>query len=344
MEQDKEYKVSVIVPIYNVEPYLKKAVDSLLAQTLDCIEIILVDDGSPDGCGRIMDDYERQYEHIVTVHKPNGGLSDARNAGLAVARGKYIGFVDPDDYVEPDMYERLYLSAEKYHTDLVFCGYEEVFSLTLIEQRDVPLPECAKAELAIERFIMGGYGAYAWNKLYSRKLIEAYGLRFPVGIHLVEDCVFLCHYLQHVKTVSNIKGSYYHYIRNPNSLCAKYHPNQFELYRAGYEAQKRLLQARLPDEALAEHVEKTFLTTALHVIGQINSRRHRASLRKRYAETLRVLRDGEVQTLIGRFCDALENREDRKLAALAKQNKFFSLFLHELWKMRVIDRLRYYFG
>ncbi|MBR3300751.1 MAG: glycosyltransferase, partial [Clostridia bacterium] len=114
-------KVSVIVPIYNVEKLLKKAVDSLVNQTLSDIEIILVDDGSPDNCGRIIDEYAKEHSNIVAVHKENGGVSDARNVGMSKATGEYIGFLDPDDFAEPEMFEKLHSCAKENDSDLVFC-------------------------------------------------------------------------------------------------------------------------------------------------------------------------------------------------------------------------------
>ena len=107
-------KVSIVVPIYNVEKYLDRCIQSLLAQTLKEIEIILVDDGSDDGCAQICDQYAERDSRIKVVHKKNGGLDSARKAGIAIASGKYVGYVDGDDWIEPFMYERMVELAEKY--------------------------------------------------------------------------------------------------------------------------------------------------------------------------------------------------------------------------------------
>jgi glycosyltransferase involved in cell wall biosynthesis len=115
--------VSIVVPVYKVEKYLERCVKSLLCQTLHDIEIILVDDGSPDRCPQICDEYASRDERIKVVHKRNGGLSSARNAGLLVATGSYIGFVDSDDDVSLDMYERMLTIIEKYNTDFVMSDY-----------------------------------------------------------------------------------------------------------------------------------------------------------------------------------------------------------------------------
>lgn len=119
-------KVSIVVPVYRVEQYLAQCVASVRGQTLTDIEIILVDDGSPDRCGSMCDEYAREDSRIKVIHKENGGLASARNAALRIASGEFVGFVDSDDYIEPDMYERMYASAEKYGSDFVMCGFHEM--------------------------------------------------------------------------------------------------------------------------------------------------------------------------------------------------------------------------
>ena len=113
--------ISIIVPVYNVESYLADCVDSITAQTFKDIEIILVDDGSPDSCGQICDDYAKTDKRIRVIHKQNGGLSDARNAGIQLASGRYLGFIDSDDYIATDMFERLYNSIIETDSDIAMC-------------------------------------------------------------------------------------------------------------------------------------------------------------------------------------------------------------------------------
>lgn len=120
-------KVSVVVPIYGVEKYLKQCVDSILAQTLTDIEVILVDDGSPDKCPEIIDEYAKKDNRVVAVHQPNGGYGTAVNHGISVARGEYIGIVESDDWIEPEMYETLYNDAKNHDVDMVKGMYFECF-------------------------------------------------------------------------------------------------------------------------------------------------------------------------------------------------------------------------
>jgi glycosyltransferase involved in cell wall biosynthesis len=120
-------EISIIVPVYDVEKYLKKCVDSILNQTFKDFELILVDDGSPDNSGAICDQYAEKDSRVRVIHKENGGLSDARNAGIEVARGKYLGFVDSDDFVNEDMYKQLYTSIIENNADLSICGIFDLY-------------------------------------------------------------------------------------------------------------------------------------------------------------------------------------------------------------------------
>ena len=117
--------ISVIVPVYKVEKYLKRCVDSILAQTYPCLEVILVDDGSPDGCPAICDEYAREDRRVRVIHKENGGLSDARNAGIDAAKGKFLGFVDSDDYVHPRFYELLLQALKGEGADIATAANSE---------------------------------------------------------------------------------------------------------------------------------------------------------------------------------------------------------------------------
>lgn len=119
-------KISIILPVYNVEKYLDKCLDSLVNQTYKKLEIILVDDGSPDNSGKICDEWAKKDKRIKVIHKENGGVSSARNKGLDIATGDYIGFVDPDDYVDLTMYEKLVAKAQEEDADITFCGFKQV--------------------------------------------------------------------------------------------------------------------------------------------------------------------------------------------------------------------------
>ena len=173
--------ISVIVPVYKVEAFLPKCVDSIRGQTYDDLEIILVDDGSPDGCGAMCDAFAAEDPRIKVIHKPNGGLSDARNAGIGIASGEYLGFVDSDDWIEPEMYESLMEMALREDLKLVCGGRYDVYEGA---GRDVGLcPDKTEVisgeDLAKRIFVWDGIDSAAWDKLYHRSLFRE--IRYPVG-------------------------------------------------------------------------------------------------------------------------------------------------------------------
>ena len=197
--------VSIIVPVYNVEQYLCQCIDSLLAQTYRETEIILVDDGSPDHCGDICDSYAEQDPRIRVIHQENAGVSAARNAGLSIARGEYIGFVDPDDWITPGMYGRLLECIENYNADIAVCGYTYCSETG---EPDETRPyvyrpeECLDRKEAMRRMadIPPSLRHVVWNKLFRLELVR--GIRFPEDFRSSEDVVFLTDCLLKAGTVA----------------------------------------------------------------------------------------------------------------------------------------------
>ncbi|MGJ0706244.1 glycosyltransferase family 2 protein, partial [Enterococcus avium] len=172
-------EISIIVPVYDVEKYLKKCVDSILNQTFKDFELILVDDGSPDNSGAICDQYAEKDSRVRVIHKENGGLSDARNAGIEVARGKYLGFVDSDDFVNEDMYKQLYTSIIENNADLSICGIFDLYEgKTPIKKTEKKLL-LNRNEAMIMIFHGNEISVHAYNKLYKKEIFES--LRYPVG-------------------------------------------------------------------------------------------------------------------------------------------------------------------
>lgn len=206
--------ITIIVPIYKVEPFIHRCIDSILAQTYTKLEIILVDDGSPDNCGTICDEYAEKDNRIIVIHKTNGGLSDARNAGIAIAKGEYIGFVDSDDYIEPFMYEKLLQAALAHDTKLSMCAF-------FCEHDDGSLDELNEVQLlqdtvmtAEELFVKlsegnGWFFTVAWNKLYHKSLLNP--SFYPKGKYH-EDEFTIAQLLWGAQKVTCISDKCYHYI------------------------------------------------------------------------------------------------------------------------------------
>ena len=208
---DRMPKVSVIVPVYNVEKYIGRCLNSLLKQTEKDIEIIVVNDGSEDNSQLIIDEYVvNNPGKIFSLTKENGGLSDARNFGIPYARGEYISFVDSDDYVEKNMYEELLKKSESGKKKIITCGYFMDWESKSIVKIDNNYKD-------VESYILSGL-VIAWNKLYRRDWLLETQLRFPKGL-LYEDLQFFCELLLSVESmdeVSIVKKPLIHYIQRDN--------------------------------------------------------------------------------------------------------------------------------
>ena len=208
--------ISIIVPIYNVEKYLSQCLDSILAQTYKMLEIILVDDGSPDICGQICDDYASRDSRIRVIHKTNGGLSSARNAGLEIATGDYVGFVDSDDWIAKDMYEYLLQNIICYNADIAECGYFEVFPDYSIRDR-VHSVQRYNDKDALAALLELKIGNYSWNKLYRRELFE--DIRFPEGMNY-EDVRTTYRLFQKSHSVISLSEAKYFYRQNKSGIVS----------------------------------------------------------------------------------------------------------------------------
>lgn len=220
-------KVSIIVPIYNVEKYLDRCMDSLLNQTLKDIEIIMVDDGSPDRCPQLCDEYAKQDSRIKVVHKKNAGLGYARNSGLEIATGQYVAFVDSDDYVDTRMYEVLYNQAVSSQSDAVFCGLRrEYYGHKYVNRQDVSQTTYFEGEdlknLCLD-FIASApyvkqerkYEMSVWHSIYSLKVINDNKIRFYSEREILsEDLPFQIDFFKVAKKVCFIPDMLYIYCMN----------------------------------------------------------------------------------------------------------------------------------
>lgn len=233
-------KVSIIVPVYNVQHFLPRSVESLLQQTLTDLEIILVNDGSMDDSLSVCKKFAEKDARIIVVDKPNGGVSSARNAGLRVARGDYIGFIDPDDWIEPPMYEQMLKDIETAKADVCFCDYwEEVATGTISRRIGAEKPVMGLDDLRRafiprlvgrrtlgdkERPVMGS----VWSALFSSPFVKESGLVFDESVAVREDLLFLIHLLPLAKRVCFVDQCYYHYVQHDASAVNAYNKDYFD--------------------------------------------------------------------------------------------------------------------
>lgn len=206
--------ISIIVPVYKVERYLHKCLDSILSQTFTDFELILVNDGSPDNCGNICDEYAEKDNRVIVIHKKNGGQASARNKALEIVRGEYIGFVDSDDWIEPDMYELLYNMCIQNQCDIAACTYNIHYKNKTKIKESYPLTIHSRTE-AMKTMLEGElYDEVVWSKLFKRNLLD--DIRFTEGI-MYEDTDFTYKVIHNSEKVCCLGEPKYHYIKRENS-------------------------------------------------------------------------------------------------------------------------------
>lgn len=243
-KNEKKELISIIVPVYGVEPYLRKCLDSIRIQTYPFLEVIVIDDESPDGCPGICDEYAALDKRFKAVHIKHAGLSGARNTGLDLACGAWIGFIDSDDWIEPEMYEKLLKTAKKYRADISYCGDRaesegHIWGERMRKNEGVMKPEAFLTETLLRR--TGRFNV--WDKIYKASLFE--GIRFPEG-ELFEDSAVYIPVLRKARRIAYTGSNDYHYRIREGSIL-----------HSGFSSENRAMSRRRLCE-LKENVRKYY--------------------------------------------------------------------------------------
>lgn len=247
-----ELRYSVIIPVYNAEKTLRRCVDSLLPQISDEDEIVLVNDGAKDGSGAICEDYAAKDPRVRYIAKENGGVSSARNAGLDAARGRFVLFVDSDDYVPQDLFARISELREEADWDWIILSNCVDDGVKITESLNRPF-RAATREEALPAIIDGICRKLLnppWAKVYRRQILEAQKIRFPLGVSIAEDRAFNIRYSMYVtKYLVSDRIGYYVNTENENSLSRKRHKDLSEQFRiSGEYVQNAIRDAEIPEE------------------------------------------------------------------------------------------------
>lgn len=244
-------KISIIVPIYKVEKYLNRCVQSLMHQTLQEIEIILINDESPDDCGKMCDEYAKQDKRIKVIHKKNEGLGLSRNVGINIAQGEYLAFIDSDDYIDKNAYEEMYNKAKTCNADICFCGVKFLdanqkernkivnpFTKDTFKREEViedvlynMLQSKAKTEKAFSYLELGG----VWKAIYKKEVFNQNDLRFCSERKFIsEDYIFHLDYIPKSNCITFVSNAFYYHCDNDTSLTKTYKSDRLEKNKVLY--------------------------------------------------------------------------------------------------------------
>lgn len=244
---EERWLVSIIVPVYNVETFLEECVQSILAQTYRCFELLLVDDGSSDGSGAICDRFAAEDSRVRVIHKENEGVSATRNRGIEEASGDFIVFVDSDDLICPEMLQKMVCAMTKHQTDLAICGFERFrddwrqpyrlspYSLVIMQSQQELASVYKKPNTNM-------FGISIWAKMYRADIIREHNIRFQTDISYEEDCCFNIDYFHHVQTAAVLRDYFYRYRQMEQSLSKGYRKNTFRFLVNGYRRRVAYLE------------------------------------------------------------------------------------------------------
>lgn len=345
-------KISVIVPVYNVEAYLGRCVDSILAQTAENLEIILVDDGSTDSSGKLCDEYGEQYEAVRVCHKPNGGLTSAWKCGVELARGEYVGFVDSDDWIDPDMYERMLALALREEADVTVCGLvfdfedpkipgrEEIsnFGKEVYSRRE--LEALFPSLINDGRFFGRTWQPARVTKLFRTELIRQNMKYCEEDVALGEDMQITFPVLLDTRKLCVVQNFYpYHYWINNKSITGKYDRDYME--------KVKLLASRLQfisEEKgvydFSHQIRNDFLSMTVLAVKNEIYRNYKAGRKTVTANVKKICEDPQV-------CEALEKHTMDRLSLSIRlylqlmRKGHYSLCY---WLVLVFFKVHYYLG
>ena len=312
-------KVSVIVPVYNVEKYIKRCLDSLVNQTLDDIEIIVVNDGSPDNSQKIIDKYVKKYPSKVKSYvKENGGQGSARNFGIKYATGEYIGYVDSDDYVEKDMFKSLYVKAIEDNLDVVICGSYNIDEIT--NNKEEELDKIIFDDLHVNSF----FGRMAvWNKIYKKKIVEKIEFRSKVWY---EDLDFTIKVLSKTKKIGYVNKPFYDYlIREGSTMNNSNIERNLEILLAFDEIKNNKKYYDFIEYLAVDHI---YISAVVRVINALGEKK----LKKKI-----------INKLIGYMNDNFCSFKKNKYLYLLSNNRkivYNLINLRQLWLIRLIFKLK----
>lgn len=321
--------ISIIIPVYKVEKYLPKCLESILTQTFSDFEVLLIDDGSPDRSGQIAEEYAAQDARIKVFRKENGGVSSARNYGIEKAQGTYVAFCDSDDWVDPDWLETLYRQIREYPVGLSVCGLmkedEAGKILFTVEEHHVYIKNQEEALLTL--FDGDGFYRYqGWvvNKLYKRDILIRYRIQFNEEICYSEDRLFNFFYLLHCNSAVYSTEPKYHYLIRQNSAMTSYHEN--EVYQEKYGSFMDAFESMLSDRSVYSPVVEQALASN-YILDSIH-----LYIKYRKSNARQRLRS-QVNAIVKKYIGILPARQKYEYALFLLHPFLYDRFLYYRWQL-----------
>lgn len=294
-------KISIIVPVYKAENFLHKCVDSILSQTFRDIEVLLIDDGSPDNSGIICDEYAKKDNRVRVIHQENRGVSVARNRGIQEASGTYIGFVDSDDWISEDMYQTMYQELITHNCDIVICDALTVYEKGNTENDTIlGLPQdCILNKETLCPELMLELAGAVWRCVYKRELIQNNCVTFPTGLKFSEDRIFNIYAMGNAQKICYIKKPLYMRYMNMDSCVNRFHPDHFKHAQMAARETEQAIRLTWNDEKEYHNAYlKQFVDASCAAVQNICSAGEGPSIWKRMDMLHEIYNDCDLQNAI----------------------------------------------
>ncbi|MDP4142967.1 MAG: glycosyltransferase [Bacillota bacterium] len=332
--------VSIIIPIYNVEKLLRRCIDSVLEQTLANIEIILVEDGSPDNCSDICDEYKKKDTRIKVIHKKNGGLSSARNAGVKIATGEYIGFVDSDDWIEKDMYQKLFEAAASTNSDIVKCGFNVLQNNKIINSVIPELPKGIYEQKEIMNKLFPGtispqylfsnknkhVIASAWSHIYKKEFYDNNNLTFISEKEILsEDFVFNFQAYLKANRISIIEDKLYNYDIRIDSLSHCYRTDLYKRKLNFYNCFYRCLSENKLIDKYEDRLDYQYISNMFECLINECYAANKIKLSHKIKNMNNILSDNHLKELLIK-CSTKDMHLKGKIIIFLMKNRYSLLF------------------
>jgi glycosyltransferase involved in cell wall biosynthesis len=333
--------ISIIVPVYGVEKYLDRCVRSLLAQDFADYEVILVDDGSPDCCPQMCDEWAKRSEKIRVVHKENGGLTSARLVGYKASRGEFISFIDSDDFIEPDMMSSLYHTCVSEQADLALCGWFTDNDANLSQPHLLPISETLNDKNAVmKNYFLPLCGSnpashmnlpgFMWLRLYSRRHIQE-RMFVSEREYITEDILFNMMYAMEIERVAFVNKPLYHYCYNGTSLTNKFRDGVFPKMLARYHYCCKLCEeAGMTGEAALRLRYNLLSATAFSVLNACKI----PDFSKACAELKTIFSHPEIKRLMGELSWNGLTTQQRVIKLSYITHAYYPLYRYLRWRMK----------
>lgn len=343
-------KVSIIVPIYNGEKHIKKCVESIQRQTLKDIQIILVNDGSKDNSLYLCLEFAKSDKRIVVINQPNQGVSFARNAGIAEAEGEYVGFVDPDDWINSDMYEKMYNKSVEFETQIGICNYVKQFVAHSepvsfgIKKDLLEKPEIINILIAemIDSTMLNYHNpafiGTVWRLIIKKELIDNYKLEFMNDLPLMEDLLFTVNALLKVEKITINSQHLYHYYINPSSAGTKYRSNYSSISQKVFKNLEFLLEQHGVKKELQEHLEWRYINMKNKSLRNSLKRESGNNFIENIRSIKNTIEDKKFQALIKKTDYKKMSTRQRVLIYLLKTESAFLLFVYYTFSAKVREK------